>query len=88
VTAVADNGNLVTDITAEQLRDAPADHRVMIRCDEHVTNGLFAPDHTEPEMTFLALVQPGGSLELVIVGDSARLMLGISVGEPVVVEWA
>ena len=58
-----------------------------IRCDEHATNGLFAPEHTEPEMTFLALVRPGGYLELAIVGDSACLMLGIPVGEQVVVEW-
>jgi hypothetical protein len=61
---------------------------VTVRCDEHVTNGLFTPDHAEPEMTFLALLRPDGNLQLVIVGDSARLMLGISVGEQVVVEWA
>jgi S-adenosylmethionine hydrolase len=87
IVAIAENGNLVTDLTAEQLRHVPTDPRVSIQCDEHVTQGLFAPGHTEPEMTFLALLGPRGVLELEIVGDSASLMLGIPVGEKVVVQW-
>ena len=36
---------------------------------------------------FRALLGDRGMLELEIVGDSAQLMLGISVGEKVVVQW-
>jgi S-adenosylmethionine hydrolase len=88
VVAIADNGNLVTDITAEQLRHAPRDERVSISCDEHLTQGIFAPGHVEPAMTFLALLTDRGTLELEIVGDNASLMLGIRAGEKVAVHWA
>ena len=88
VVAIADNGNLVTDITAEQLQHAPRDERVTVGCDEHLTQGIFAPGHTEPEMTFLALLGERMTLELAIVGDNASLMLGIRAGEKVVVQWA
>ena len=53
-----------------------------------LTQGIFAPEHTEPEMTFLALLGDRGTLELEIVGDNASLMLGIRAGEKVVVHWA
>ena len=87
VVAIRDNGNLVTDIMAAQLRTAPTDERFSVSCDEHVTNGLFTAEHGEPEMTFLALLGADGSLELEIVGDSASLMLGVRVGEKVSVRW-
>lgn len=87
VAAIRENGNLVTDITAEQLRGAPTDERLTIRCDEHTTNCLFTPQHSEPDMTFMALLSAEGRLELAIVGDNASLMLGIRVGEQVVVQW-
>ena len=87
VVSVTESGNLVTDITAEQLRDVPRDERVAIRCDEHETCGIFGRDHQEPESTFLAILDPSGRLELEIVGDSASMMLGIRVGEKVAVEW-
>ena len=38
-------------------------------------------------MTLLAVVGSNGQLELEIVGDSAKLMLGVRVGEKVVVKW-
>lgn len=88
VVSITAAGNLVTDLTADQLREAPRDERTQIRCDEHFTQGLFPPDHREPEMTFLAVLGESGPLQLEIVGDSASLMLGIRVGTPVVVEWA
>lgn len=87
VVAITAQGNLVTDVTAERLQGVPTDYRVSVCCDEHVTNGIFSPEHGEPEMTFLALLRPGGTLELEIVGDSAAMMLGIRVGEEVVVQW-
>lgn len=38
-------------------------------------------------MTFLAVLKEGEPLRLVIVGDSAKMMLGINVGDPVTVKW-
>jgi S-adenosylmethionine hydrolase len=87
VVAVSEAGNLVTDISADQLASAPRDESVSVRCDDHVTSGIFTSEHSQPEFTLLALIGTSGNLELEIVGDSAAIMLGISVGEKVVLEW-
>jgi S-adenosylmethionine hydrolase len=80
-------GNLITNITADQLLHVPRDQSVTIVCDEHETMGIFTPEHNEPAMTYLAVIGESGRLELTIVGDSARDMLGIARGTPVVVRW-
>jgi S-adenosylmethionine hydrolase len=87
VVAITADGDLVTDITSQQLEGVPRDERVRVCCDEHETVGIFSPDHGEPDSTFLALIGDAGTLELAIVGLSAGDMLGIRVGEKVVVEW-
>ena len=87
IVSVTDAGNLVTDITAEQLKAAPRGEGTVIRCDEHETCGLFPPDHKEPAFTFLAILNAAGQLELTIVGESARDMLGLRPGMEVVVQW-
>jgi S-adenosylmethionine hydrolase len=87
VVSYSETGNLVTDIPVERLRGAPRDPSLTVTCDEHHTLGLFEPGHQEPEMTLLALLAPSGFLELVIVGDSAKMMLGVRVGQPVTVQW-
>jgi S-adenosylmethionine hydrolase len=87
VIKISDSGNLITDITAVQLQDAPRNESVSIRCDEHETVGIFNLDHQEPPMTLLALIGSSGNLELEIVGDSAKIMLGVRVGEKVTVKW-
>jgi hypothetical protein len=87
VVSYTEAGNLVTDITAEQLANVPRDQGVTIICDEHETTGIFGPDHDQPAMTYIALLAEGGRLELSIVGDSAKIMLGVSRGTPVVVKW-
>lgn len=87
ITAVTDSGDLITSVTPAQLADAPRDERTAVSCGGHQTIGLFSPDHNEPEMTFLAIID-GEALRLTIVGDSARIMLELRTGEPVVVEWA
>ena len=87
VISITSAGNLVTDITAEQLRPAPRDESVTISCDEHQTLGIFTRDHQEPESTLLAILESGGTLVLEIVGDSAAAMLGIRVGQKVVIQW-
>lgn len=80
-------GNLVTDITDEMLVDVPHDESVSIRCDEHQTQGIFDTYADQPQMTLIALIGSQGNLELAIVGDSAKMMLGVSIGTPVTVSW-
>jgi S-adenosylmethionine hydrolase len=87
VVSVTAAGSLVTDITADQVRSAPRDERTQVRCDEHFTQGIFPPNHGEPEMTFLAVLGESGPLQLEIVGENASLMLGIRVGQRVIVDW-
>lgn len=87
IVSATEAGNLVTDITAEQLRAAPRDEQTTIHCDEHETRGLFSSDHQEPAFTFLALLNADNHLELTIVGESARDMLGLRPGMDVVVQW-
>jgi S-adenosylmethionine hydrolase len=87
VVEISPDGDLITDITLERLRGVPRDERVTVRCDEHETQGIFEAGHSEPPSTFLALMNARGALELVIVGDSAAIMLGIRRGEAVTVIW-
>lgn len=87
VVSTTEVGNLVTDITADQLRNAPRGEQTVIQCDEHETRGLFTVEHQEPAFTFLALLNQAGQLELTIVGDSARDMLGLRPGVKVTVQW-
>ena len=87
VQAIDSFGNLVTNITSEQLAAAPTNPRVTITCDEHQTLGIFRTYSDQPEMTLIALIGSSGQLELAIVGESAAAMLGVRVGTPVVVSW-
>lgn len=87
IVSIRDDGSLVTDIASASLEHAPRDERVTVRCDEHVTQGIFPADHGQPAATFVAILGDDGMLMLTIVGDSAKLMLGLGVGDKVVVEW-
>ena len=87
IVAVSESGNLVSDISEERLSRTPRDGQLTVRCDEHETIGIFASGHDQPSMTLIAVVGSSGNLELEIVGESAKIMLGIAVGEPVVVKW-
>ena len=87
VVAVADSGNLVTDISADQLADVPRDESVTIKCDGHATSGIFPADHDQPPFTFLAMLSEAGLLELCMVGESASKFLGIKPGSSITVAW-
>ena len=87
VVSVSDTGNLVTDIAGDQLADAPKNDSVIVRCDDHETTRIFDVHHEQPPMTLIALIGSSGHLELEIVDDSAKIMLGVRVGEKVVVQW-
>jgi S-adenosyl-L-methionine hydrolase (adenosine-forming) len=80
-------GNLITDIAADALTNVPRGEEVGIVCDEHETRGIFNTYGDQPEMTLIALVGSSGKLELAIVGDSAALMLGITIGTPITISW-
>lgn len=87
VVSISESGNLVTDITADQLADVPRGDQVTVCCDEHETLGIFDVGHEQPPFTLIALVGASGCLELEIVTESAKIMLGVSTGEKVEVRW-
>ena len=87
VASYSESGNLVTDIAHDRLRDVPRDNTVAITCDEHQTVGVYAADHPEEPFTLMAILGDSGCLEITIVGESAKAMLGVRVGEKVVVKW-
>ncbi|MEX2173491.1 MAG: SAM hydroxide adenosyltransferase [Pirellulaceae bacterium] len=87
IVAYSDAGNLVSDIPHDRLHDVPRGEGVSVACDEHETVGIFPADHVEQQCTLMAILGPSGCLELTIVGESAQAMLGVRVGEKVVVKW-
>ncbi|MBA4107727.1 MAG: hypothetical protein C0485_18495 [Pirellula sp.] len=87
VTAIDSFGNLVTDITREMLAGVPTDETVGVFCDEHETRCIFHAYADQPPMTLIALIGSNDCLELAIVDDSAKIMLGVKVGTPVQVRW-
>lgn len=80
-------GNLITNITRAMLDGVPGGDSVIITCDEHETQGIFATFSDQPPMTFMAHVGSTGRLELAIVDENASAMLGVKVGAPVCVSW-
>lgn len=88
VVAIDSFGNLVTNVTAEQLAGVPTGEELQVLCDEHETRGLFRTYSDQPEMTLIALVGSSGRLEIALVGDNAARMLSVKVGTPVELSWA
>lgn len=87
VAEIGDRGQLVCDITADQLTDVPRDENTTIKFGDHVTQGLFAAEHGQPDATMVAFIGSSGCLEIEIVGISLSEMLGIKVGEKISVNW-
>ncbi len=87
VVAISSQGDAVTDISSEQLRNVPTNEQVSIQCEGHVTSCIFPAEHGQPEMTFLARIGESGFLELSLVGDSVNTFLGIHAESPVTVKW-
>jgi S-adenosylmethionine hydrolase len=80
-------GNLITNITREMLHGVPSSDVVVVRCEEHETQGIFSTYSDQPSMTFMAHVGSTGRLELAIVDENASAMLGVRVGAAVCVTW-
>ena len=87
IVSVDSFGNLVTNITRDMLANVPNDERVAIRCDEHETHSIFTTYADQPPMTLVAVIGSKDQLELAIVDDSAKMMLGVGVGTLVEVCW-
>lgn len=87
VIEIDDSGNLITDIHVESLAGAPRDSSVRVVVDEHETYGLYPPNHSQPSMTLVAILNESGPLKIVLVDDSASAMLGVRVGASVEVQW-
>lgn len=87
VVSVSEAGDLVTDIPVGELTAAPRDESVHIKCEGHMTRGIFPTDHKQPDMTFVAIEGTHGFLELLLVGDDASKFLGIKSGHQVQVHW-
>ena len=84
VTEVNGDGDLITDITAEQLRGGSRDSTARVLVDgEHETFGIFESPEGQPAMTLLAIQRGDDPLRLHLVGDSAAAMLGIRPGASV-----
>jgi S-adenosylmethionine hydrolase len=87
IVSINEDGNLITDILSDRMEGVPRDDRVTIQCDGHETVGIYTLDHNEPDATLLALIGSSGALELCIVGASAKIMLGVGIGDEVSVQW-
>lgn len=87
VVAVDSQGNLVTDITRAMLAATPTDDKTTVHCDGHETHGIFDTHAEQPSMTLVAVLGSNDQLELAIVDDSAKMMLGVTVGADVKVRW-
>jgi S-adenosylmethionine hydrolase len=87
IAAYGPSGNLVTDIANDRLKAVPTGDSAKVICDEHETVGIYPADHQEEPMTLMAVLGASGFLELTIVGDSAKAMLGVALNEKVVVKW-
>lgn len=87
VVEIDPSGNLITDIACDCLASAPTDASLRITVDEHETFGLHPIDHSQPQMTLIAIAHESDPLKIVLVGDSASQMLDVQVGAPVEVQW-
>jgi S-adenosylmethionine hydrolase len=86
IVAYSESGNLVSDISHEHLREVPREG-VSVACDEHETIGIYPADHPEQPFTLMAILGHSGFLEMTIVSESAQAMLGVRIGEKIVVKW-
>jgi len=87
IESIDSSGNLVTGITSAMLAAIVDPATAHVVCEDHETWGIFPDNGDHPPMTFLARLGNQGQLELVIVGDSAAAMLGVSMGARVTVSW-
>ncbi len=86
VTSLAENGDLITDISVTTFADLDQLSEIRVRIGPHETLGLHPTDHGEPESTMIAVLGDSGFVEIGIVGMNMSEMLGIAAGEKVTIE--
>jgi S-adenosylmethionine hydrolase len=84
---ISPTGDLVTDISASGVAEAPNIREVKIQIGPHETIGVHARDHKEPEGTLIAVENQDGFVEVGITGMNISEMLGIKFGEKVTIKW-
>ena len=87
VASIRDSGQLISDITEQQLENVPRNESTIVKFAGHTTIGLFSIEHGQPDSTLVAFVGKSGALEIEIVGISLTEMLRIKTGEPITVSW-
>ncbi len=87
VSSIDESGRLISDISNEQVANAPRDESLTIKFGDHATVGLFPADHDQPPATMVASFGSSGFIEIEIVGISLSEMLGVKKGESVTIEW-
>jgi S-adenosylmethionine hydrolase len=80
-------GNLITNIGADLLKDAPHDERLRVTLGEHETYGLWQTYGENPPQTLVAVVGSEGFVEVALVNGNAAEMLGAGVGDEVCLDW-
>jgi len=88
VVEVSSEGDLITDIRAEDLAhvDRSASTKIVVD-EEHETFGIFEGEHDQPAMTLIAILDEQHPLRLHLVSDSASMMLGVRKGASVEIVW-
>ena len=87
IAQIGESGNLVTDISLDQVSGIPHDESVTVKFGDHETIGLFPATHDQPPATMVASLGKSGFVEIEIVGISLAEMLGIKVEVPVAIRW-
>lgn len=83
VVDISPSGDLITDLTAERLVGiGHSEETKIVVDDEFETFGIYGPEHQQPEMTLIAILEDGQPLRLHLVSDSASMMLGVKKGLP------
>jgi S-adenosylmethionine hydrolase len=81
-------GNLITNINADLIKDAPRDERLRVTLGEHETYGLWQTYGENPPQTLVAIVGSEGFVEVALVNGNAAEMLGACVSDTVCLDWS
>lgn len=88
VSQISPSGGLITDISNKSLAHIPSDESTCVKFGDFETFGIFTQDHQQPDATMVAFIGQDGLLQIEIVGISLTEMLGVGIGEKVVIKWS
>jgi S-adenosylmethionine hydrolase len=80
-------GNLISNIPAERLSEASADHELTVVCSEREIRGIVAAYAQRPFSSLVALIGSSGRLEVAVVGGHAARTLNARIGDAITVSW-